>query len=87
MALVNKKLEDAKPSSSPDVGIETEVKQEEAHIDKTIELRFPSGFVFSIRVSKVEMVVEAKLRGNTVFMLDQIPLDFVRDLKSMLREF
>ncbi len=86
MALVNKKPEDATTTLRPPT-VETEVKQEEAQIDKTIELRFPSGFTFSIRVSQSGMVVEAKLREKTMFMLDQIPLEFIRDLKSILREF
>jgi hypothetical protein len=64
-----------------------EVRSSDATIDKCITLRFPTGFTFSIRIEDRSMIVEAKLRGNVVFFLDQIPASFIQDLKNLLREF
>lgn len=64
-----------------------EVKSSDATINKCITLRFPTGFTFSIRIEDRSMVVEAKLRENVVFFLDQIPASFIQDLKNLLRGF
>ena len=67
--------------------VEEEVKQEEGRISKTLTLKFPSGYSFTITIENRRMTVESKLRDRQAFLLDEIPESFIRDLKNMLQEF
>ena len=71
----------------PQPEVEGEVRKEEGNISKTITLKFPSGYSFTITIENRKMTVESKLRDRQAFLLDEIPEEFVRDLKNMLQEF
>jgi hypothetical protein len=74
------------PPPPPRAEVEEEVKQEEGRVLKTISLKFPSGYVFTISVENNKMTVESKLRDKQAFLLDEIPESFIRDLRNMLQE-
>jgi hypothetical protein len=71
---------------TPRAEIEEEVKQEDGRVLKTLSLKFPSGYVFTISIENNKMTVESKLRDKQAFLLDEIPESFIRDLRHMLEE-
>ena len=62
-------------------------KPSDSKIIKTIALNLGEDFSFSIAVAEGSMTIEAKHRDKQAFFLDEIPREFVEDLKVMLQGY